>query len=100
MSKQSFLEKVIIKSIAIYPSSEEENVRIYIGCISEQDAEKKFSVINFFTETKGAWHKVENDNFTLEKAFSALNSGLPVVAEMTKSAQSESLFEGDFVFGE
>ena len=98
MSKNIFLEKVILKSISIYPSTEEENVRIYIGCISEQNPEKKYSVINFFTEKKDIWFKVGNENFTLEKAFDALNSGTPVVAELAESSHSDSLFEGDLVF--
>lgn len=100
MSGNTFLQKVFIKSIAIYPSTEEENVRIYFGCVSEQNPEKKFSVINFFTEKSGVWQKRENEKITLEKVFDALNSEYPVVAELSESLGSEDLFEGNFVFGE
>lgn len=98
MSENTSLEKLLLKSISIYPSNEEESVRIYFGCISEQNAEKTFSVMITFTETDGAWHKLGNAKFTLEKAFGALNSEKPFVAELTKSSFSETLFEGNFVF--
>ena len=99
-SNSTFLEKCVLKSIAIYPSDEEESIRIYIGCVSELDSEKKYSVLNFFTEKNGIWHELKNEKFTLEKTFQALNSGKSVVAELSKSSFSESLFEGNLVFSE
>lgn len=96
----TFLEKCVLKSIAIYPSDEEQSIRVYIGCVSEQDSERKYSVLCFFTEKNDTWHELKNEKFTLEKTFQVLNSGKSVVAELSKSSFSESLFEGNLVFSE
>ena len=96
----NILTKIFVKSIAIYPSTEEDSVRVYIGCVSELNPEEKYSVLSFFCEKNGTWQETKNESMTLEKTFEAMNAGVSLVAELSKSSISENLFEGKILFKE
>ena len=98
--KSTFLAKCIMKSIAIYPSTEEQTLRVYIGLVSEDDKDKKYSVLAFFQEKNEIWQDSQNEKLTLEKAFEAMNEEIAVVAQISQSAMNENLFEGKLIFEE
>ena len=94
------MAKCIMKSIAIYPSTEEQTLRVYIGLVSEDDKDKKYSVLAFFQEKNEIWQDSQNEKLTLEKAFEAMNEEIAVVAQISQSAMNENLFEGKLIFEE
>ena len=98
--KLNFLAKCFIKSISIYPSTEEQTLRVYIGLESEDDKDKKYSVLAFFQEKNEIWQDSQNEKFTLEKTFEAMNEKIAVVSQISQSAMSENLFEGKLIFEE
>ena len=98
--KSTFLAKCIMKSNAIYPSTEEQTLRVYIGLVSEDDKDKKYSVLAFFQEKNEIWQDSQNEKITLEKAFEAMNEEIAVVAQISQSSMSENLFEGKLIFEE